>query len=237
MSKYFLFLDGETTGLDPSSDALLELAWFLTNDQLEIISEPRTFAVHIDEGHTLASLSAMNDFVRNMHTTTGLLEDLEDGATLDYIFATLVSDIEEYVALDDTLHIAGLSIHFDVDFLKANDFNLFSDIYPHKAKIHHRHLDLSSVKLLFSTVPGLTEHIGAADPGGHRALADCYEALTYARMVRGTLTLAFPFPPVAADEAVTAEPSITVESVADDSLIQRHNAAVARSVAYRPPGF
>lgn len=216
--KYFLFLDTETTGLEPQSDALLEVAWFITDDQLNIISTPQTFAVNVDEGNTIASLSAMSEYVRQMHTTTGLLEDIEDGATLDYIFAALVGDIDEHVGPDDTLHIAGLSIHFDVDFLKANDFNLFSDVYPNKALIHHRHLDLSSVKLLIGTVPGLTEHIGTVEAGGHRALADCYESLAYARLVRGTLSLAFPFPPVKADTIYARNDEDVAVGVLDEDV-------------------
>jgi oligoribonuclease len=217
--KYFLFLDTETTGLDPQGDALLEVAWFITNDDFEVISTPQTFAVNVEEGNTIASLSAMNDYVRQMHTATGLLEDIDDGATLDYIFAALVGDIEEYVGIDDSLHIAGLSIHFDVDFLKANDFNLFSDVYPNKALIHHRHLDLSSVKLLFGTVEGLTEHIGSPEPGGHRALADCFEALAYARLVRGTLSIAFPFPPVVAGTAVALTADDVGLAELDDDVV------------------
>jgi oligoribonuclease len=199
--KYFLFLDTETTGLDPKSDALLEIAWFLTNEHFEIISEPQSYAVNVDEGNTIASLSAMSEYVREMHTLNGLLEDIDSGATLDYIFKELAGDIDTYVGIDDNVHIVGLSIHFDVDFLKANDFDsLFRDFYPKRTPhIHHRRLDLSSVKLLFGTVEGLTEHIGTPEAGGHRALNDCYEALGYARLVRGTLGIAFPFPPAKAE--------------------------------------
>jgi oligoribonuclease len=205
MSKYYLFLDAETTGTDPSSDALLELAWFITNEHYEIVSEPRTHAVHIDEGTTIASLSAMSEYVRDMHTTTGLLEALEDGATLDFIFRELAGDIEEYVATDDVIHIAGFSIHFDVDFLKANDFDsLFRDFYPRRpgAHIHHRHLDLSSVKMAMEDA-GLTDHIGYDEnPFPHRALPDCLEALAYARRVKGFLGLIVPFQPVGAEQDI-----------------------------------
>ena len=50
------------------------------------MSASDAYSVNIDEGNTIASLSAMNDYVREMHTTTGLLDDIDDGATLDYIF-------------------------------------------------------------------------------------------------------------------------------------------------------
>lgn len=217
MSKYYLFLDTETTGTDPKTDALLEVAWFLTNEHYEIISEPRTHAVYVEEGKILGALSSMNEYVRDMHTTSGLLEDLDEGATLDYIFATLAGDIEEYVGLDDTVHIAGFSVHFDVDFLKANDFDaLFRDFYPKRTPhIHHRHLDLSSVKMMLEDA-GLTKMVGYDDnPHPHRALYDCLEALAYARRVRGFLGLAVPFQPVSGDtsvaHAITADDVVLAE--------------------------
>lgn len=221
MSKHYLFLDTETTGLDPKTDALLEVAWFLTNEHYEIISEPRTHAVNVEEGRTLASLSAMNEYVRDMHTTSGLLNDIDDGATLDYIFEALAGDIEEYVGLDDTVHIAGFSVHFDVDFLKANDFDaLFRDFYPKRTPhIHHRHLDLSSVKMMLADA-GLTEMVGYDENSHpHRALYDCLEALAYARRVRGFLHLAVPFVPKGADTVVAVTADDVVLAELDDDVV------------------
>jgi len=217
MSKYFLFLDTKTTGLDPKTDSLLEVAWFITDEHLVSLSQRQTYPVHVDEGHTLASLSMMNDYVRDMHTTSGLLNDIEDGATLDYIFRELAADIDTYVGPDDTLHITGLSIHFDVDFLKANDFgSLFEDFGNRKAKIHHRHLDLSSVKLMIDAA-GLTKAIiQDVNPYPHRALFDCLDALAYARRTRNYLREAFPFPPVEVkDIEVITGPTITVVEGSD----------------------
>jgi oligoribonuclease len=200
--KYFLFLDLETTGTDETTDAILECAWVITNEHFVPMHPGRTFPVHIDEGHTIASLVTMSDFVRDMHTTSGLLDELDSGATLDHVFEQLVSDIDRFVGPDDTLHLSGFSVHFDKDFLKANDFEaLFRDgAGGRKARIHHRHLDLSSVKMIVEAA-GLTEHIGYdANVKPHRALWDCDEALQYAIRVRGFLGLVAPYPPMAAEQ-------------------------------------
>jgi oligoribonuclease len=199
MSKRYLFLDTETTGLDPHTDALLEVAWFITDENYVRIGERQSYVVNINEGNNIAAVVAMNDYVRNMHTESGLLDELEDGATLDYIFQKLVSDIDLYVEDEDVLHIAGLSIHFDVDFLKANDFNLFEG--P-DARIHHRHFDLSAVKLMMEDAALSQAIIMDTNPYPHRALFDCMEALAYARRVRNYLHEVFPFQPVLAEEVV-----------------------------------
>jgi oligoribonuclease len=218
--KYFLFLDTETTGLDPREDAILEVAWFLTNEHFEVISEPQTYAVNIDEGNTIASLSAMGQYVREMHTATGLLDELEDGATLDYIFQQLANDIDTYAGIDDTVHIAGFSIHFDVDFLKANDFDsLFRDFTPKRTPhIHHRHLDLSSVKLVMEAT-GMTNHIGYdSNDLPHRALNDAFEALYYAKRLKNVLGMVVPFEPVKA-EAVNEDPWPEITIVEGSELL------------------
>ena len=66
------------TGLDKTNDALIEVAVLVTDGDLEILGEGVDVVIKPPAG----ALESMDDFVRNMHTTSGLLEELDGGITL-----------------------------------------------------------------------------------------------------------------------------------------------------------
>lgn len=76
MSDYLLWVDLETTGLDPERCAVLEVAAYLTNHHLSIIDASRT----VIECHPEV-LYRMTPFVREMHTSNGLLAEVAYSAT------------------------------------------------------------------------------------------------------------------------------------------------------------
>ena len=62
-------MDLEMTGLDPTTDVIVEIATIITDDDLKIIAEGPDLVVH-QSGEVLA---AMDPFVVEMHTKSGLL--------------------------------------------------------------------------------------------------------------------------------------------------------------------
>lgn len=76
--RRLLWLDTETTGLDHEGLEVLEVAWFVTAIDLEQITsvESRVLS-HLD------ALDLMDDFVTDMHTKNGLIDDVAD-STDDY---------------------------------------------------------------------------------------------------------------------------------------------------------
>src|SRR5699024_1069471 len=70
------WIDTETTGLEPEADLLLEIAVVVTRNDL---SEIGSFDIVIapNEGVDDA-VSRMDEFVRDMHTSNRLIEDLHD---------------------------------------------------------------------------------------------------------------------------------------------------------------
>ena len=194
----YLFLDVETTGLDPDKDDLLEIAWVMVREDLHTVNAARSFLIDHDDWASVYNRIRENSIVHEMHMKSGLLDDMEDNelSSLDTVFRKLHTDVVNEVDLGETVHMAGYSIHFDKAFLLANDFSsLFTEFGTIKPLIHHRMLDLSSFKLFLKGM-GLDKLVAQPhNPNPHRALDDCYEALDYANNLKTALNVAFPHMP------------------------------------------
>jgi oligoribonuclease len=70
-------MDLEMTGLDPDTDVIVEIATLVTDDDLAIVAEGPDLVIH----QPPEVLDRMGDFVRNMHTRSGLLEAIEASTT------------------------------------------------------------------------------------------------------------------------------------------------------------
>jgi oligoribonuclease len=173
MSFGFCFLDIETTGLDPNKDVILEVALVLTDSDLNEL-----VAYHYPVKYELDNDDFWPDIVREMHTVSGLMEEVfkEVGPPVGTVDLNIEDDLIYWKSLQEweRLHLAGNSIHFDASFLKVH--------MPRAAAVfHHRMLDISSFKLLGGTV-GRELVVDNENP--HRALNDAYESLASARIIK-----------------------------------------------------
>ena len=66
------------TGLDPVADALVEIAVLVTDAELNVLGEGVDIVIRPPQ----AALDQMVPFVRDMHTSSGLLDRLDDGVSL-----------------------------------------------------------------------------------------------------------------------------------------------------------
>ena len=73
-----MWIDCEMTGLDPVADALVEIAVLVTDPELNVLGEGVDIVIRPPQ----EALDQMVPFVRDMHTSSGLLERLPDGASL-----------------------------------------------------------------------------------------------------------------------------------------------------------
>lgn len=178
----YLFLDLETTGLDPKNDHILEMAWAVTDNEFNLLKGVMTFLVRpFDWSAMWAAYRNAPTVVKEMHRRSGLSTDLLNRdeahfANVDEIYERLMDDI----AWLEPVHLAGFSIHFDKAFMLENGFeDLFDRV------IHHRMLDLSSVKMMLDSSD---VHFKKADNSNpHRALADVHESIEQARIFRDLL--------------------------------------------------
>ena len=186
----YLFVDVETPGLDPSMP-IIEIAWLLTDNNLRPLDrEPRSFIIDYDRWPEVWAALNDNEYVRAMHTKTGLLAELDDASNnlvpfLD-VFDALLEDLRA-VPSEESIHLAGFSVGFDRAFMESNGFGPLFNSDRLGIQFHHRLLDLSAMKLMYG-IAGLAVPT-VENPMPHRALSDCYEALGFARAIRSELRL------------------------------------------------
>lgn len=170
-----LWLDLETTGLDPNNDHIVEIAWQLTTTALDELSPLRTHVIQ-PNGMTFGKLE-LAPFVKNMHIESGLYEDLlHPSRTLRLNVAEhmVLLNISEHTLPEDDVQLAGASVHFDKAFLAS--------WMPHvNERLHHRVYDTSTLKTFFEDL-GI-QH-GIENEGQHRAANDVREVLAVARRYR-----------------------------------------------------
>ena len=167
-------MDLEMTGLDPVKEVIVEIATLVTDDQLEIVAEGPDLVIHQPED----MLAAMDPYVFEMHTRSGLLEAIRASTiTLDDAGAATLAFIREHAAEPGKVPLCGNSIGTDRRFLAA----YLPEIEQY---LHYRSVDVSSVKELvkrwYPELVGLRPH----KAGAHRALDDIRESVNELRFYR-----------------------------------------------------
>ena len=78
ISETLVWIDCEMTGLDLGADALIEVAALVTDSELNVLGDGVDIIIKPSD----QALEQMGDFFREMHTTSGLLEDLPQGISM-----------------------------------------------------------------------------------------------------------------------------------------------------------
>ena len=168
-----VWMDLEMTGLDHTSDVIVEIATIVTDDDLTIVAEGPDLVIHQPD----EVLARMDPFVVDMHTRSGLLDAIKASTiTLDEAGAATLEFIKLHVPEPVTVPLCGNSIGTDRRFLAA----YLPDIENH---LHYRSIDVSSVKELvkrwYPTVDAQRPH----GHGSHRALDDIRESIRELRVL------------------------------------------------------
>lgn len=183
ISENLVWIDCEMTGLDPEIDCLVEVAVVITNSELEVLDAGLDIVIK----PRAESWSQMNDFVREMHTQSGLIEDVANGVELAEAEQLILEYIKKFVPNEKEAPLAGNSIGTDRMFL--NRYMPSLDKY-----LHYRNIDVSSIKELTRRwYPRVYFQLPKKD-GGHRALADILESIQELRYYRETVMVAAPGP-------------------------------------------
>jgi oligoribonuclease len=172
-----VWVDLEMTGLLVETDVIVEIACIVTDASLNALDDGMELIVHADA----KTLARMGDFVREMHTKSGLLPQIEQSevSVADAEKATLAY-VKQHVPKASTAPLCGNSIGTDRGFLARYMTEL--DDY-----LHYRSIDVSSLKELcrrwnhplYRKRPGKAEH--------HRALDDIRESIEELRFYRDNL--------------------------------------------------
>lgn len=160
----YLWLDLETTGLEPATDHILEVGWMVTDSKF-VITQSVSSCVVTPNKHVWREIED-SPFIQDMHGKSGLLTDLSKEGTLVLgdIEDLVLEDIEKYQGhSEETVYLAGFGVHFDLNFIRI--------WMPRLAdKLSYRILDVRSL-VMFADVFLNTEHIPHGD-SEHRAAGD-----------------------------------------------------------------
>ncbi len=208
MSDYLVWIDCEMTGLNLRTDALIEVAMLMTDAELNVVGDGVDLVIKPPQ----EALDTMPDVVRAMHTTSGLLDELDAGITLAEAEEQLLLAVRQYVPEARKAPLCGNSIATDRGFI-ARDLPVLDD------HLHYRMIDVSSIKELARRWYPRVYFASPAKKGGHRALADIRESIEELRYYREALFVPQPGPDTATARGIAA--SIGAESIAARQLAPR----------------
>jgi oligoribonuclease len=171
-----VWIDCEMTGLDLSADALIEVAAVVTDYDLKPLGK----GIDVLIKPPAAALEQMGDFVRDMHTSSGLLDELGNGLTMAEAQHAVLDYVRSLVPQPRTAQLAGNSVGTDKAFL-VRDMPELVDY------LHYRVVDVSSIKELAKRWYPRTFFHSPEKHGGHRALADILESIDELRYYREVL--------------------------------------------------
>ncbi|MFE4545065.1 oligoribonuclease [Arthrobacter sp. NPDC056727] len=198
------------TGLDSVNDALIEVAALVTDSELNILGDGVDVVIKPDD----AALAQMNDFVRDMHTRSGLLKELPAGKTMAEAEALVLDYIRKWVPDPRKAPLAGNSVGTDRVFL-ARDM---PSVVEH---LHYRIIDVSTIKELARRWYARAYFQAPAKLGGHRALGDIKDSIDELRYYREAVFVAAPGPDSATaqkiSQRISASPS-AVDQQAEESV-------------------
>lgn len=197
------------TGLSLEDDALIEVAVLVTDDQLNVLGE----GVDVVIKPTDAALAQMNDFVRNMHTSSGLLEELPRGITMEDAQQQVLDYIREWVPEAGKAPLAGNSVGTDRTFLVRD----MPELVDH---LHYRVIDVSTIKELSRRWYPRAYFQSPPKTGNHRALGDIQDSIDELRYYRGAVFVPAPGPSSDQAKEVAAAIVASRTGVHDDAPVQ-----------------
>lgn len=172
-----IWTDLETTGLNPwtTQEKLIQVATIITDTDLNVVAEPFMRVVRYDEEQARQMRSEANEYVRNMHDSSGLWSMLPSGTDLGQIDAELLDYVKAQAPQAKTARMVGNSIRLDLNFSEA----YLPKTYDH---LHYRFVDVSGFAYMleeWGLVPGYFRK-----KKNHEALSDINESLAELRWLR-----------------------------------------------------
>jgi len=162
-----VWIDLEMTGLDVRTHVIVEIAVLVTGADLVPLDDGIDLVVHQPPD----ALAAMDDFVRTMHTRSGLLAEIESSTiSLTDAAAAAMAYVRAHVPEAGMAPVCGNSIGVDRRFLDAQLQEL--DGY-----LHYRNIDVSTLKELCRRWAPDVYRKRPAKQEAHRALADIRESI------------------------------------------------------------
>jgi oligoribonuclease len=183
MNDRMVWIDCEMTGLSLATDALIEVAALVTDSELNVLGDGVDVVIRPPD----AALTAMPAIVREMHTSSGLLDELAAGTTLAEAEERVMAYVREHVKEAGKAPLCGNSVGTDRGFLAR-------DMPTLEGHLHYRIVDVSSIKELARRWYPRAYFNSPEKNGNHRALADIRESIVELRYYREAVFVPQPGP-------------------------------------------
>jgi len=194
ISDRLVWIDCEMTGLDVAIDELVEVAVVITDFDLNLLDPGFEIVIKPTDG----AMANMNDFVREMHTKSGLLAAIRAGVTLAAAENSVHEYITKFIPVARQAPLAGNTIGTDRTFLAK----YMTRVDNH---LHYRSIDVSSIKELSRRwFPRIYFNAPSKD-GGHRALADILESIRELDYYRRAAFVSEPGPTTEEVQAISVD--------------------------------
>jgi oligoribonuclease len=159
-------MDLEMTGLDPKQHVIVEIATLITDDDLNIVAKGPELVIHATEDE----LSRMDQIVIDMHTKSGLLDQIRASTvTLEEAGSQTLAFLDEHLSAGK-VPLCGNSIGMDRRFL--------TEYLPEIENfLHYRSVDVSTIKELSRRWFPKALASAPRKEVAHRALDDIEESI------------------------------------------------------------
>ena len=194
MTERLVWIDCEMTGLDLRADALIEVAALVTDFDLNVLGDGIDVVIKPPQ----EALDQMIQFVTTMHTSSGLLEELGKGVTLQEAEDLVLGYVREHCPDGSRPPLAGNTVATDRAFLAR-------DMPTLESFLHYRIVDVSSIKELARRWYPRVYFNAPAKAGNHRALADIQESIEELRYYRAAVFVPQPGPDSEASKALARQ--------------------------------
>jgi oligoribonuclease len=163
---HLVWIDCEMTGLSLENDALVEIAVLVTDSELNLIGEGVDLVIRATE----EQLAGMNDFVRTMHTSSGLIHEIPNGISIEEAEGKILTYLSSAGVVAGKSPLAGNSVSVDRNFI-ARDMKQLAEF------LHYRTIDVSTIKELARRWYPKAYFAAPAKTGNHRALGDIQDSI------------------------------------------------------------
>lgn len=194
VNNKLVWIDCEMTGLSVQDDALIEVAALVTDYDLTVLGEGVDLVIKPPQ----AALDQMSEVVTEMHTTSGLLEELQAGVSVREAEEQVLDYVRQFASEPGKAPLAGNSVGTDRAFLSR-------DMPELDSHLHYRIVDVSSIKELARHWFPRAYFAAPAKNGNHRALSDIRESIDELRYYRRTVFTPDPGIDTATARAVAEE--------------------------------
>jgi oligoribonuclease len=188
-----VWIDCEMTGLDLVRDALVEIAVVVTDSDLNVLGDGVDIVIKPPD----ESLVDMNQIVIDMHTASGLLDELAAGTTLADAQERVMAYVTEHVPEPRKAPLAGSSVYTDRGFISR-------DMPDLDAHLHYRLIDVSTLKELARRWYPRAYYNSPEKHGGHRALADILDSIEELKYYREAVFVPAPGPDSATSKEIAS---------------------------------